>query len=82
MSGVITSLKAKKVPRVVAKRRYLRLPAQGGMILDIRKEGAPYFNILLCSTTKAPVFRSPIDANEEFIEAYFKATPSPRAKGR
>ena len=80
MSEVITTLEALKVPQIVAKRRYLRLNGQRGVLIDLRKDGAPFFNLLLCSNSKPPVFKSPIDANKEFIEAYFKSAPAPKRR--
>ena len=80
MSQVITNLEVLKVPQIVAKRRYLRLKGSGGLLIDLRKDGAPYFNLVLCSNSKSPVLRSPIDASKDFIEGYFKSAPATKRR--
>jgi len=72
MSNAIEILDRLKVKTVVAKRRFLRIKGQEDVLLDIRKDGAPSSNLILCAASKAPVMRVPIDVDQEFVENYFE----------
>jgi len=66
----LDSLGVKTVP---AEKRYLKLQGKNNhWILDIRKEGAPEWNMILFSVGKTPEIVSSIDVTNEKIKEFFQ----------
>jgi hypothetical protein len=61
------------VKMVFAEKRFIKLQGVSQTwTLDIRKEGAPAWNIILFHTGKKPEVISPIDVSNEKINEYFR----------